>query len=117
MFNVVIYCIMMLLILFTLMIFLYSVSIKSIIDREKSSPFECGFDPFESSRIPFSSHFFMIAVIFLIFDVELVIIMPMIIVMTTINIIEIYLVMLLFLLFLMLGLYHEWKNNMLNWVQ
>nr|AIM19529.1 NADH dehydrogenase subunit 3 [Magicicada tredecim] len=111
-----IYCIMMLLILFTLMILLYSVSTKSIIDREKSSPFECGFDPFESSRIPFSSHFFMIAVIFLIFDVELVIIMPMTIVMTTINIIEIYLVMLLFLLFLMLGLYHEWKNNMLDWV-
>nr|QBM08555.1 NADH dehydrogenase subunit 3 [Magicicada tredecim] len=116
MFNVMIYCIMMLLILFTLMILLYSVSTKSIIDREKSSPFECGFDPFESSRIPFSSHFFMIAVIFLIFDVELVIIMPMTIVMTTINIIEIYLVMLLFLLFLMLGLYHEWKNNMLDWV-
>nr|YP_009590090.1 NADH dehydrogenase subunit 3 [Magicicada cassinii]YP_009590103.1 NADH dehydrogenase subunit 3 [Magicicada tredecassini]AWV83477.1 NADH dehydrogenase subunit 3 [Magicicada cassinii]AWV83529.1 NADH dehydrogenase subunit 3 [Magicicada tredecassini]QBM08594.1 NADH dehydrogenase subunit 3 [Magicicada cassinii]QBM08607.1 NADH dehydrogenase subunit 3 [Magicicada cassinii]QBM08620.1 NADH dehydrogenase subunit 3 [Magicicada cassinii] len=116
MFNVMIYCVMMLLILFTLMTFLYFVSTKSIIDREKSSPFECGFDPFESSRIPFSSHFFMIAVIFLIFDVELVIIMPMIIVMTTINIIEIYLVMLLFLLFLTLGLYHEWKNNMLNWV-
>lgn len=108
---------MILLILFTLIIFLYSVSIKSIIDREKSSPFECGFDPFESSRIPFSRHFFIIAVIFLIFDVELVIIMPITIVITTINIIEIYLVILLFLLFLILGLYHEWKNNILNWVQ
>nr|AWV83737.1 NADH dehydrogenase subunit 3 [Tryella crassa] len=116
MFNIMIFSIILLLILIILLNFLYFISTKSIIDREKSSPFECGFDPFESSRIPFSSHFFMIAVIFLIFDVELVIIMPIIIVLTTNNMIEIYMIMLLLLLLLILGLYHEWENKMLNWI-
>ncbi|MFP3022408.1 MAG: NADH dehydrogenase subunit 3 [Wolbachia sp.] len=86
---------------------LYLISYKSIIDREKISPFECGFDPFESSRIPFSRHFFIIAVIFLIFDVELVIIIPIIIIISNINIIYIYIIIYLFLLILIFGLFHE----------
>jgi NADH-ubiquinone oxidoreductase chain 3 len=54
------------------------VGIKYLSDRDKYSPFECGFSPKFISRLPFSIRFFLIAVIFLVFDVELILIFPVV---------------------------------------
>nr|AFY16773.1 NADH dehydrogenase subunit 3 [Cryptotympana atrata] len=114
--NVLMYMVFIMIILLMMMLLLFLISSKSLLDREKSSPFECGFDPLESSRIPFSSHFFLIAVVFLIFDVELVIIMPMMFSINMVNSTDLYMIMGLFLVILILGLYHEWYNKMLDWM-
>nr|QNE85433.1 NADH dehydrogenase subunit 3 [Tarnania fenestralis] len=88
---------------------------KSYIDREKSSPFECGFDPKSFSRIPFSLRFFLITIIFLIFDVEIVLLMPMIIIMKMSNLMIWTFTSIFFLIILLIGLYHEWSQGALEW--
>nr|URX52896.1 NADH dehydrogenase subunit 3 [Glyptotermes sp. 3 AB-2022a] len=88
---------------------------KNIEDREKSSPFECGFDPKSSARLPFSLRFFLIAVIFLIFDVEIALLLPMTVVMTTSKMKSWMMISSAFLLTLIIGLYHEWNQGSLEW--
>nr|WKU84171.1 NADH dehydrogenase subunit 3 [Somula decora] len=107
-------CIIMLLSIIVMLIATI-LSKKSYSDREKSSPFECGFDPMSSSRIPFSLKFFLITIIFLIFDVEIALILPMILIMNYSNLFIWTLTSIIFILILLLGLYHEWNQGMLNW--
>lgn len=100
--------------LFVLLITLI-ISFRSIEDREKSSPFECGFDPKANARIPFSLRFFLLAVIFLVFDIEIVLLLPIPLLINSIynpvNLITIF----RFFLILILGLLHEWHEGSLNW--
>nr|YP_010464333.1 NADH dehydrogenase subunit 3 [Opatrum subaratum]UUL71710.1 NADH dehydrogenase subunit 3 [Opatrum subaratum] len=98
-----------------LIIVLNITSKKSIMDREKSSPFECGFDPKSSTRLPFSLHFFLIAIIFLIFDVEITLLFPLIISMKNNNMMIYFIVLIMFLVILLVGLFHEWKQGALDW--
>nr|YP_010946368.1 NADH dehydrogenase subunit 3 [Balta hwangorum]WGO57086.1 NADH dehydrogenase subunit 3 [Balta hwangorum] len=84
-------------------------------DREKSSPFECGFDPKSSPRMPFSLRFFLIAVIFLIFDVEIALLLPMTIIMNYSNLALWATTSSIFLMILITGLYHEWNQGSLQW--
>nr|YP_009654725.1 NADH dehydrogenase subunit 3 [Cantao ocellatus]QCI09281.1 NADH dehydrogenase subunit 3 [Cantao ocellatus] len=91
------------------------ISKSSIMDREKMSPFECGFDPMNSPRSPFSIQFFLLAVLFLIFDIEIAIILPVIITMKW-NMTSMWLLTIMaFIIILLLGLYYEWNNGVLEW--
>nr|UEK24792.1 NADH dehydrogenase subunit 3 [Potamanthellus edmundsi] len=88
---------------------------KSITDREKSSPFECGFDPISTSRLPFSLRFFLIAVVFLIFDVEIALLLPLILLTTKTSMTIWFYMTFFFIIVLLLGLFHEWNQGALNW--
>nr|YP_009927063.1 NADH dehydrogenase subunit 3 [Indochinamon bhumibol]QNT10759.1 NADH dehydrogenase subunit 3 [Indochinamon bhumibol]BCL51421.1 NADH dehydrogenase subunit 3 [Indochinamon bhumibol] len=88
---------------------------KTISDREKNSPYECGFDPKGSSRLPFSLRFFLIAVIFLIFDVEITLLLPIASVMNLSNPFPWLLTIFFFLIMLLVGLYYEWYQGALEW--
>nr|YP_010363622.1 NADH dehydrogenase subunit 3 [Tenebroides mauritanicus]UNZ12736.1 NADH dehydrogenase subunit 3 [Tenebroides mauritanicus] len=88
---------------------------KTFSDREKNSPFECGFDPKSSARMPFSLHFFLIAVIFLIFDVEITLLFPLISSLKTTLILNYSYLSSFIIIILLGGTYHEWKQGALNW--
>nr|UFK32185.1 NADH dehydrogenase subunit 3 [Limassolla emmrichi] len=93
------------------------ISKKPLIDFQKSTPFECGFNPMTMKRLPFSVHFFLIAVIFLIFDIEIIIILPMTLTLKTSMLNTWLMTSSLFIMILIMGLYHEWKYGMLNWTK
>nr|ACA62378.1 NADH dehydrogenase subunit 3 [Drosophila acanthoptera] len=115
MFSIMMIAFIIMLISLIVMILASILSKKSLTDREKSSPFECGFDPKSSARIPFSLRFFLIAIIFLIFDVEIALILPMIIIIKFSNLMIWSFTSIIFILILLIGLYHEWNQGMLNW--
>nr|YP_009695046.1 NADH dehydrogenase subunit 3 [Emeia pseudosauteri]QEJ81584.1 NADH dehydrogenase subunit 3 [Emeia pseudosauteri] len=91
------------------------ISYKMINDREKSSPFECGFDPKSSPRLPFSLQFFLIAIMFLIFDIEISLMLPLIVTLKMSNLFSFITITIMFIMILLMGLYHEWKQGALNW--
>uniref|UniRef100_A0AAU8L1D3 NADH-ubiquinone oxidoreductase chain 3 n=1 Tax=Cyphochilus crataceus TaxID=1453293 RepID=A0AAU8L1D3_9SCAR len=106
---------MILTISMALMLLSFLISKKSFMDREKASPFECGFDPKSSSRLPFSLQFFLIAIIFLIFDVEITLLIPLILTIKISNMMSYYFIASFFIIILLIGLYHEWKQGALTW--
>nr|YP_010309801.1 NADH dehydrogenase subunit 3 [Mylabris quadripunctata]UMR54918.1 NADH dehydrogenase subunit 3 [Mylabris quadripunctata] len=115
MFNLMIMGFVMFSISILMLVIVNLISKKTFTDREKSSPFECGFDPKSSARLPFSLHFFLIAVIFLIFDVEITLLFPLIISMKMSNPMNYLIVLMVFIIILILGLFHEWNQGALNW--
>lgn len=82
--------------------------------NSKLSIYECGFSPKFSARLPFSLRFFLLALLFLIFDVELtlVIIFPLVYLNT-----RFILSIIIFCTFLFLGLLHEWNEGSLSWLK
>nr|YP_009740452.1 NADH dehydrogenase subunit 3 [Salina celebensis]QID03179.1 NADH dehydrogenase subunit 3 [Salina celebensis] len=88
---------------------------KSTMDREKPSPFECGFDPKSTARVPFSLRFYLIALVFLIFDVEITLILPIPVLPILSNTLPLLILSCFFIIILIVGLFHEWNEGALNW--
>lgn len=82
-------------------------------NREKSSAYECGLDPNISARVPFSLRFFLLAVIFLVFDVEIALLMAIPFGLSF-RAVRSLIGGRVFLMILFLGLLHEWREGSLN---
>ncbi len=83
-------------------------------DREKNSPYECGFEPFEDSRMKFDVRFYLVAILFIIFDLEIAFLFPWAIVLDKIGVVGLA-AMGIFLLILVIGFIYEWKKGALEW--
>nr|WIA65599.1 NADH dehydrogenase subunit 3 [Dremomys rufigenis laomache] len=84
---------------------------------EKASPYECGFDPMGSARLPFSMKFFLVAITFLLFDLEIALLLPLPWASQISNLKLMLTVALMLLLILTLGLAYEWIQKGLEWVE
>ena len=78
------------------------------------SPYECGFEPFDDSRIKFDVRYYLVAILFIIFDLEIAFLFPWAIVLDKIGLFGI-LAMGLFLGILVIGFIYEWKKGALEW--
>nr|YP_009115387.1 NADH dehydrogenase subunit 3 [Myrmica scabrinodis]CEF49546.1 NADH dehydrogenase subunit 3 [Myrmica scabrinodis] len=107
--------IIILMIISMLLFFLnFILSKKMINNREKMSPFECGFDPMSKQHLPFSIQFFMISLIFLIFDIEITLLIPLIFMTYNFNL-PMIMTSFIFLFILIFGLYIEYTEQSLDW--
>lgn len=83
-------------------------------NKEKNSPYECGFSAFEDARIKFDVRFYLVAILFIIFDLEIAFLFPWAIVLEDIGLFGI-LSMGIFLGILVIGFIYEWKKGALEW--
>jgi len=86
------------------------------IDIETTSPYECGFQPFEATRQKFDVQFYLVAILFIIFDLEVMFLIPFSI---SLNLLTNFGLGLgfLFLIVLAIGILYEWRYKALNWVE
>nr|AFO85260.1 NADH dehydrogenase subunit 3 [Cettia fortipes]QGM79661.1 NADH dehydrogenase subunit 3 [Horornis fortipes] len=86
-------------------------------DSEKLSPYECGFDPLGSARLPFSIRFFMVAILFLLFDLEIALLLPLPWATQLQSPITTLTWASTLILLLTLGLVYEWNQGGLEWAE
>ena len=83
-------------------------------DPEKLSAYECGFEPFNDSRMEFDIRFYLVAILFIIFDLEIAFLFPWAISLGNIGIFG-FVSMMIFLSILTVGFIYEWKKGALDW--
>nr|YP_009754783.1 NADH dehydrogenase subunit 3 [Megaloglossus woermanni]QIP52831.1 NADH dehydrogenase subunit 3 [Megaloglossus woermanni] len=84
---------------------------------EKSSPYECGFDPMGSARLPFSMKFFLVAITFLLFDLEIALLLPLPWASQTSNLCTMLIMSLTLICLLAVSLAYEWSHKGLEWAE
>ena len=83
-------------------------------DPEKLSAYECGFEPFDDSRMEFDVRFYLVAILFIIFDLEIAFLFPWAISLGSIGLLG-FCSMMIFLFILTIGFIYEWKKGALDW--
>ena len=81
---------------------------------EKLSPYECGFEAFEDARMKFHVRYYLVAILFILFDLEIAFLFPWAVVLQDIGF-EGFVAMMIFLLILIVGFAYEWKKGALEW--
>ncbi len=83
-------------------------------DPEKLSPYECGFEAFEDSRMKFDVRYYLVAILFIIFDLEIAFLFPWAVAIEEVGLFG-FAAMMLFLAILVVGFIYEWKKGALEW--
>jgi NADH-quinone oxidoreductase subunit A len=83
-------------------------------DSEKTSPYECGFEAFEDARMKFDVRYYLVAILFILFDLEIAFLFPWAVVLQDIGWFG-FIAMLVFLGILVVGFIYEWKKGALEW--
>ena len=83
-------------------------------DSAKLSPYECGFEAFEDSRMKFDVRYYLVAILFIIFDLEIAFLFPWAVVLKQIGLFG-FMAMAVFLGILVIGFIYEWKKGALEW--
>src|SRR5689334_5699671 len=83
-------------------------------DAEKLSPYECGFEAFEDARMKFDVRYYLVAILFILFDLEIAFLFPWAVVLQDIGFFG-FASMMVFLAILIIGFIYEWKKGALEW--
>ena len=83
-------------------------------DSEKLSPYECGFEAFEDARMKFDVRYYLVAILFILFDLEIAFLFPWAVVLQEIGLFG-FMAMMVFLAILVVGFIYEWKKGALEW--
>jgi len=83
-------------------------------DQEKDSPYECGFEAFETAHLKFDVRYYLVAILFIIFDLEIAFLFPWAVVLADLGIFAFW-AMVVFLGILVVGFIYEWKKGALEW--
>lgn len=83
-------------------------------DSEKLSPYECGFEAFDDAHMKFDVRYYLVAILFIIFDLEIAFLFPWAVVLEDIGVFG-YTAMAIFLGILVIGFIYEWKKGALEW--
>ena len=83
-------------------------------DSEKLSPYECGFEAFEDARMKFDVRYYLVAILFILFDLEIAFLFPWAVVLEELGVFGFW-AMVLFLAILVVGFLYEWKKGALEW--
>lgn len=98
----------------SILVFLSYILVYQEVDSEKNSAYECGFQPFDDTRNKFNVKYYLVAILFMVFDLEIMYLFPWSISIAITGLFGI-IVIFLFIFILVIGFVYEWQQGALNW--